>query len=305
MSVASQSRLFDLAVAAAVTVSLPLVAFVVWPWISRWTTSPPQGVVLVYRVDPRTLPKGATIDLRRLARAMERRVNSGEKELAEVRRSEDGRIEVALLHRDDAERRQAEDLLARTATLEFRILASSRCDQAVIERAEADPSASLVLDDQGRLLARWTPVKPSEIKGLQDYDDLVQRTVKEGDKEVIEVLVLKDPYDLTGVYLTGAKAGMDRRGRPELELTFNTKGGRLFRELTGNHLPNKKAGLTRKLGIIVNNQLYSAPLIVSKIFDRAQIAGSFTKEEVADLVDRLDGGGLPARIELVDKHLPR
>ena len=304
MSNPSQAKAIDLAFAAAVTLFLPVVAFVAWPMISQWIASPPEGEVLVYEIDPDDLPGGITVDMGQLAKTMNRRINLGEKILAEVRQRDDGQIEVVLLRRDDAERQKVENLLARTATLEFRILASDLCDKTLIKRAMADPPAMQIMDDQGRLLARWVPVKPSEVENLQDYADIVRRTQKKEDGEVTEVLVMGDPYDLTGAYLTGAKAGFDRRRRPELQLTFNTEGGRLFSQLTGSHLPDKQADLTYKLGIIINNELYSAPLIVSKIFDRAQIVSSFTKEEVNDLVEMLDGGGLPARIRLVEKKAP-
>ena len=98
-----------------------------------------------------------------------------------------------------------------------------------------------------------------------------------------------------------AEAGTDHRGQPTLIFTFNTKGGRLFRELTGSHLPDKAADLNYKLGIILNGELLSAPLIVSTIYNYAKITGSFSKQEVNDLVNMLNCGGLPARIRLVEK----
>ena len=83
--------------------------------------------------------------------------------------------------------------------------------------------------------------------------------------------------------------------------TFNTKGGSLFRELTGSHLPDKAADINYKLGVILNGELLSAPVIVSTIYNYAKIAGSFSKQEVNELVSTLNGGGLPARIRLVEK----
>ena len=305
MSNPSKTKAIDLALAAAVTVFIPLVAFVLWPIISEQMTSPPQGAILVYEVDPDLPSRGAKIDMDQLVKTLDRRINSGEQKLAEVRLRDDGRIEVALLRRDDAERQGVEKRLARTATLEFRILANDRRQKKLIERARADPSAMQILDDQGKLLARWVPVKASEVENLKTYPDVARRTRKEEEHEITEVLVLADPYDLTGVYLTGAKADIDLlRERSELRLTFNTVGGRLFSQLTGSHLPDKKAGLTYKLGIIINNELYSAPMIVSKIYDRAEIVGSFSKQEIIDLVEMLDGGGLPAPIQLVEKKSP-
>ena len=48
--------------------------------------------------------------------------------------------------------------------------------------------------------------------------------------------------------------------------------------------------------MILDNELYSAPSIQSTIYDSGEITGSFTPQEVQDLVNVLDAGRLPAAL---------
>ena len=108
--------------------------------------------------------------------------------------------------------------------------------------------------------------------------------------------MVKDTYDVTGGYLTRAAAGTDEKGQPAVHFNFNSQGGELFGELTGSHLPDTASGFHYKLGIILDNELYSAPSIQSRIYDSGQISGSFTPKAVKDLVDVLNAGSLPAAL---------
>lgn len=294
----------DLTVAAAVTISVPLIAFLCWPVISGWMAPSPKGPVLVYEVDASLLPAGTTIDREQLAAVIDRCLNSGSTALAKVRPLEDGRVEVALMRDEEADVQEVERLLSHTATLEFRILANDWDDKALLDRAKADAAKAQVVDGDGKPLARWIPVKAGEESSIADYGDVVCRKKKAGQREMMEVLVVLDDEVLNGTHLKRVETNIDRRGRARLNLIFNTKGGQLCRKLTGSHLPPKGTNRNYKLGIIVDGELYSAPLIVSTIYDHAQIAGSFTKQEADDLAGRLNTGGLPARVRLVEKRNP-
>jgi len=58
----------------------------------------------------------------------------------------------------------------------------------------------------------------------------------------------------------------------------------------------------RKLGIILNGRLVSAPAIRATIRDRGEITGSFTKQEVRDLAAVLNAGPMPVAIRQVEKR---
>lgn len=129
---------------------------------------------------------------------------------------------------------------------------------------------------------------------------------------------------LNGAYLdpAGTFASQDLAGRRGYVVFFrwNPEGAAMFSEITG---PNAATGPDaedgRRLAIILNETrgpdgrirlradgtpfgiLYSAPEIESRIEDRGEITGSFTKEEVDRLVTVLRSGSLPGRPHLVDE----
>jgi len=43
----------------------------------------------------------------------------------------------------------------------------------------------------------------------------------------MEILVVADPYNVTGAYLTKAGVQPDRNGRPCIDFTLNDSGGQL------------------------------------------------------------------------------
>ena len=111
-----------------------------------------------------------------------------------------GRIEVALLRPVDSDRQRVERHLARTGTLEFRILANPGKDKAVIEQAQKEPSKVGVLDPAGKKLAWWVPVRAGEEKSIADNLGIARRTKKQDNREVTEVLVVANPQNVTGTF---------------------------------------------------------------------------------------------------------
>ncbi len=304
MKNASQARWTDLVLAVVVTLLVPVAFYIGWPWLSKYWAPAPQGDLLIYEVDPDSVPKSMSIDMRQLVRTIERRFGSLERLPAEVRLLDENRIEVAMIRKDNAERRDVENLLDQTSTVDFCILANKKRDQRLIVEAMLDPTAMRVLDENGNRLAYWVPVKPERVAELKDYDDVVLRTTKHDGRDRTEVLIVQDTFHVNGAYLLGVKAGLDRRGRPEICFMFTEKGGKLFREMTTRHLPKKSENLFYKLGIVINGELYAAPIIVSTVYSQAHIAGSGTMAEVRELADRLDSGCLPARLRRFEEPKP-
>jgi len=71
----------------------------------------------------------------------------------------------------------------------------------------------------------------------------------------------------------------------------------LFNELTSENLPDPATGFHRRLGIILDGELLSAPVIQSAISTNGQISGRFTEEDVNFLVGVLNAGSLPAALQ--------
>jgi preprotein translocase subunit SecD len=218
-----------------------------------------------------------------------------------VRELDGFRIEVALYSTDAAEAKHVEQLLQRAGTLEFRILANKRDNRDLIERALAEPSKTRLLDDKSRLLAWWVPVKASEKVYMAGDSNLALCERKTGDGQTTEVLVNNDHYNITGAYLRWADVDTDSLGQPCIRLRFNKPGGELLGLMTTYYSPDQSTDFTYRLGIILDGELYSAPKLRGAIREYAQIAGSFTMQEVHNLVNVLNSGSLPARIRPVKK----
>ena len=89
--------------------------------------------------------------------------------------------------------------------------------------------------------------------------------------------------------LERAQPSNDRMGRRAIGFTLNDKGAVRFADLTGNNLE-------RPLCILLDDIAISAPNISTKIDKSGVITGSFTDTEVADMVNKLNAGSLPARL---------
>ena len=257
------------------------------------------GPVLIYEVDSTSTPAGSSApDMDKLLKVIDLRLNTGAEKLAQVRKLDDGRIEVAMLRKNDADRRRIKRLLARPGTLEFRILASNTQHKALLDRVNKEPEKAEFFDNAGERLAWWVPMEEGEERNVND--SIIARSKKRQDgHEMKEVLVVADPYNVTGAYLAKAEVQADHQGRPCIGFTLNDTGGQLFAKLTGEHLPDKSTGFAYKLGIILDGELWSAPSLQSTIHNKGQIAGSFTKEQAAEIADVLNAGSLPARLRLV------
>ena len=254
------------------------------------------GVILVYEVDQAQLRPGQTVDMGDLIEAIQRRVNPGGHKEITIRKYGLQQIEVIVPEVDEAEVQRLERLITTTGNLQFRILANTRDDKDLIDRALADPKQTKLLNAAGKLVAWWVPVKKEEAGNLSKDPEIAVRKVKQGKEITTEVLVLNDTMNITGGYLVDARPSSDEQGRPCVTFTFNDEGGKRFGEMTGSHLPDEQTGFHYKLAIILDDVLYSAPRLNGAIYNRGEISGNFTQEEVNNLVNVLKAGSLPAAL---------
>lgn len=103
--------------------------------------------------------------------------------------------------------------------------------------------------------------------------------------------------NLTGRYVSGAQLTFDPTTQaPQVAISFNDEGGKIFEELTG-------ANVGKPLAIFLDNQLIEMPTVESKIAGgKAQITGKFTIDQAKTLVERFNAGALPAPISLIDQQ---
>ena len=137
------------------------------------------------------------------------------------------------------------------------------------------------------------PVEEGGERQFLHYPEIKVRVRKKGKEKITEVLVAGDDYNVTGDYLTSESAGFGSEGNT-VDFGFNSKGAALFGAFTGQNTPDGE--FTRKLGIILDTKLYSAPALRSRISDRGQITGMANKKEVDATVAVLKAGSLPAAL---------
>ncbi|MBI5076691.1 MAG: protein translocase subunit SecD [Nitrospirae bacterium] len=177
---------------------------------------------------------------------------------------------------------RARDLIGRTALLEFKIVN----DEAPL--ASQLPS-SITPGDEEKILSQFADKIPADSQIL--FEKKVNKET--GAVTKFPILVKKDAM-LTGALLSEAKVTLDTQfSTPHVSITFNPEGAKRFEEVTG-------ANVKKRLAIILDNTVYSAPVIQEKIGGgSAQITGSYGMEEAKDLSIVLKAGALPAPLKML------
>jgi preprotein translocase subunit SecD len=138
------------------------------------------------------------------------------------------------------------------------------------------------------------------LKGNVPEGDIIlyQRSVdpKTGGVKKIPYL-LKEKTLMTGEVLKDARVALDSQfHEPYVSLEFDDIGAKLFEQITG-------ANVKKRLAIILDNNVYSAPVIQERIAGgRAQITGRFDTKEASDLAIVLRAGALPAPVKIIEER---
>jgi len=145
-----------------------------------------------------------------------------------------------------------------------------------------------------------------DLPGIEKVDEaiaLIGRTAQLSFREekIIDDKVASPTPVLVETGLTGKhvkKASVDfnqQDGKPQVALSFNTEGTKLFGDIT-------KRNVGKPLAIVVDNFLISAPTVQQAIIDgSAVITGNFTVDEAKKLAIAINSGALPLSIKLVEQ----
>ncbi|GIX03211.1 MAG: hypothetical protein KatS3mg113_0217 [Planctomycetaceae bacterium] len=261
------------------------------------------GTNLIYAVDVEQVARdGKTLDkgtMDKLVGAISRRINPSGAEEVTVRRVGEDRVEVIIPGADREVVEQKKRLITRLGSLEFAILANEKDHRRIIEQARKLPPTEDVLREEGRIVASWRLV--AEGKDVRpNFDDRtavreVERPGPEGKPQKrLQFLVVHDSPEraVTGKYLVRAQPSMDDQGQLAVHFQLNAKGGQLFSQLTGRYRPDQTEGFRRRLAVLLNGEIHTAPEIRERIGSSGQITGNFTRTEVDELVNVLNAGAL-------------
>jgi preprotein translocase subunit SecD len=108
--------------------------------------------------------------------------------------------------------------------------------------------------------------------------------------------LVKKQVLLTGDMLTDARLTPAQTGQMIIGMDFNSAGADIFERITGEHVGER-------LAIILDNRIYSAPVIKDRISGgSAIIEGNFTLDEARDLALVLRAGSLPAPVKILENR---
>jgi SecD/SecF fusion protein len=275
---------------------------------------------------------GIDWDMGRLVQVLRDRLNeTGLKEIV-VRPFGPKQIEIVVPEVDEEEVRKLEEKITTGGTLQFMIVATEIKDAQLFELAK-DRAATLppeervrrpVVNDQGVQEGFWVrmgrersatspetaPLRdpsilqnglirdsrtgeiieltPSQRFELAGNPAALQQFLKARGTKDIDALMVYDPdYNIRGETDLGpSSVGMDQQLRPCIFFSMRGEGEFKMGNLTARNVQ-------RKLAIVFDNELKSAPVINEKITRNGEITGQFTQEEVQFIVDLLKSGSLP------------
>jgi len=174
-------------------------------------------------------------------------------------------IVVQLPGISDPER--AVKIIGQTALLEFKLVDDRK-------------TITDMMDADGNTVAAKIPEGLEVLKGRND-----------------DLFVVETKQVLTGGSLVDAKVQMDGYGRPIVAFKLDPDGAKIFGQVTG-------ANVNRRLAIVLDKKIYSAPVIKSRIGGGSGIIeGQFKLEEAKDLALVLRAGALPAPVEIINKYV--
>lgn len=160
---------------------------------------------------------------------------------------------------------RAKELISSTAVLELKL----------VESGPAPDEASLLMQFGGK---------------VPEGQEIAQGAATKGQAAGTSYYLVNQVPVITGNDLRNAKSTIDGLGQPAVGFTLNAQGVTKFSRVTS-------ANVGRYLAIILDKRVQSAPVIEGPITTPdAQITGTFTQQEVADLSLVLRSGALPASL---------
>jgi SecD/SecF fusion protein len=169
------------------------------------------------------------------------------------------RILIQLPGLSEAVKAEAQTNIQKSAYLEFRMV--------------KEDSSQYVNEKTGEILQ---PIPPG-------YVVLTRIEPQPNGPPVMEVVVVKKKPEagLSGDIIENAMAVRGNLGEPQIEFRLNSDGAKRFGEVTKNNIG-------QRLAIILDGELYSAPVIQSAIeTGSGQITGHFTPEQALQLANVL------------------
>ncbi len=122
---------------------------------------------------------------------------------------------------------------------------------------------------------------------------------KVGDRSYKTLYLVNTDAALTGKYLEDARVtiGSDVKsaGRPVVNFTLDRAGARIIGRVSG-------ANIGKRMAIVLDQKVFTAPVIQSKLGASSQITGSESMEDAQLIAIILKAGALPAPVSIIEER---
>jgi preprotein translocase subunit SecD len=251
------------------------------------------GAQLTIQVQPSQEGKQIqTEDLTAVKRVIENRINALGVSEPVIQTAGEDKILVQLPGVTDPE--QAERVLGGTAQLEFREQKQG-VEQDLVKQFQTRQQLKLQSD-----ILREVGKQTNKEDNAEELAKLQESLQKSNEA----ILGLFKSVGLTGKNLKTAVPQPTQAGNLwEVAIRFDDEGGKKFAELTKN-----LAGTGRSIGIFLDKELISSPVVGAEFADTgiaggsAVITGNFTLETANDLAIQIRGGSLPFPVAVVENR---
>jgi preprotein translocase subunit SecD len=243
------------------------------------------GSELTIRLKPtKQHPNTSKSDLEAVKKIIENRINGLKISGAVVKPTASDTILVQLPQIYNPQ--QAERVLGGTAQIEFR-------SQKVGTEARFNTELSRLRAAQS-VQIRLKNSRALDRRAIANNQVMLKR-------QYTEIGKLFDKAVISGEHLHNAIPAPVSNLGWEVEIEFDAAGGAAFTRLT-----KQLAGTGRSIGIFLDNELISSPIVGPQFAatgitgGKAVIAGNFTSETANDLAVQISSGALPVPVEITD-----
>ncbi|HEX6065513.1 MAG TPA: protein translocase subunit SecD [Longimicrobiales bacterium] len=212
--------------------------------------------------------------------------------------------------RDSAARASGDSAAAGTANADSAQADSADAETAALPTNERNRPLGALLAESGQdgefLVADSDRKKIEQYLAFPEVQRAMPRNIElawgktpqgRGAELYHSLYVLEKDAFMRGSSLTDASAGRDQQfNKTMVYFQLNRRGGRVFERETGSHIG-------KRIAIVLDNQVQSAPNVISQISTSGQIEmGNAPMTEARDLALVLRAGALPAPIRIVEQR---
>lgn len=184
-----------------------------------------------------------------------------------IQKAGSDRILIQVPGASEKDRGRIIDIIKRSAVLQFKIVMDSGPSQEVL-LAKYDVTTPEELEEQGLSLHAGATGAENEL-----------------------FFITKADAPVTGESLSDARLTFDELGRPAVSFSFKGEGASKFGVLT-------EENIDKRLAIVLDEVIKSAPVIQERITSQGRITGDFTTDEANDLALVLRSGALPVPVTI-------